>query len=181
LSATLETVRRVFVVVSGMPSLPLTLRLRSALCGLCPAVLCPFLICQLLLCPLLLAQIAVDGTLVGDESDYGAVLSVQCTNTQYGNATNGDARLATGGSEIDQVFGVVRDNRLFVLITGNLGRGTLRAYYAQLTAGAAGKKCEVGLQRNQCCPRQKVDGHVPRIFPKVGSGKCGSGRSSRRQ
>jgi hypothetical protein len=66
------------------------------------------------------AQIAIDGTLVGDEADYGAAKSVQNTNTGYGNATNGNARVANGGSEIDQVFATVKDGRLNVLITGNL-------------------------------------------------------------
>lgn len=66
------------------------------------------------------AQIAIDGTLVGDEADYGPAKSVQNTNTGYGNATNGNVRVANGGSEIDQVFASVKDGRLNVLITGNL-------------------------------------------------------------
>ncbi|MDZ4658253.1 MAG: hypothetical protein SH868_11805 [Bythopirellula sp.] len=66
------------------------------------------------------AQIAVDGTFVGDEADYGAARSVQNTNTGYGNSTNGDPKAATGGSEIDRVFATVRADRLYVLITGNL-------------------------------------------------------------
>lgn len=66
------------------------------------------------------AQIAVDGTFVGDEADYGTARSVQNTNTGYGNSTNGDPKAATGGSEIDQVFATVRADRLYVLITGNL-------------------------------------------------------------
>ena len=65
-------------------------------------------------------QIAVDGTYVGDEADYGAARSVQNTNTGYGNSTNGDPKAAKSGSEIDQVFANVRDDRLYVLITGNL-------------------------------------------------------------
>jgi len=71
-------------------------------------------------CPPAAAQIAVDGTLVGDEAVYGAARSVQNTNTQFGNATNGDPRIADNGSEIDQVFAAVAENRLFVLVTGNL-------------------------------------------------------------
>jgi hypothetical protein len=66
------------------------------------------------------AQIAIDGTLAGDEADYGPAKSVQNTNTGYGNATNGNVRVANGGSEIDQVFAAVKDGRLNVLITGNL-------------------------------------------------------------
>jgi hypothetical protein len=65
-------------------------------------------------------QIAVDGTLVGDEADYGSARSVQNTNTGYGNAMNGDSRYANGGSEIDQVFARILENRLYVLVTGNL-------------------------------------------------------------
>lgn len=62
----------------------------------------------------------VDGGLTGDATFYGAALSVQNTNTQYGNATNGDPRFANGGSEIDQVFGYVSGSRLHVLVAGNL-------------------------------------------------------------
>lgn len=65
-------------------------------------------------------QIVVDGTLVGDESAYGSARSIQNTNTGYGNSTNGDSRAAKSGSEIDQVFGRVLGDRLYVLITGNL-------------------------------------------------------------
>jgi hypothetical protein len=68
------------------------------------------------------AEIIVDGTYVGDEADYGPAKSVQNTNTGYGNATNGDPKEAISGSEIDQVFAVVKDGRLNVLITGNLER-----------------------------------------------------------
>ena len=67
-----------------------------------------------------MGQIVVDGTLAGDETKYGASLSVQNTNTQYGNATNGDPRYANGGSEIDQVFATVSAGQLFVLVAGNL-------------------------------------------------------------
>ncbi len=66
------------------------------------------------------AEIAIDGAFVGDEAVYGAALSVQNTNTQYGNASNGDPRIALGGSEIDQIFARVVNGRLNVLITGNL-------------------------------------------------------------
>jgi hypothetical protein len=65
-------------------------------------------------------EIAVDGSWVGDEAEYGAARSVQNTNTGYGNSTNGDAQAAKAGSEIDQVFAAVRDERLYVLISGNL-------------------------------------------------------------
>ena len=67
------------------------------------------------------AQPVVNGGLAGDEALYGAALSIQNTDTQFGNATNGDPRFANGGSEIDQVFGTVRGDRLYMLVTGNLG------------------------------------------------------------
>ncbi|WP_197525633.1 PEP-CTERM sorting domain-containing protein [Pseudobythopirellula maris] len=53
-------------------------------------------------------------------SIYGAPLSVQNTATQYGDATNGDARYAVGGSEIDYVAANVDSGRLNVLVAGNL-------------------------------------------------------------
>jgi len=62
----------------------------------------------------------VDGTAAGDESFYGAARSIQNTNSQFGNATNGDLRIAENGSEIDQVFAALAGDRLFVLVTGNL-------------------------------------------------------------
>ena len=65
-------------------------------------------------------QIVVDGTRVGDEAEYGTALSVQNTNTHYGNATTGDPRFSNNGSEIDQVFAAVVGDRLFVLVAGNL-------------------------------------------------------------
>lgn len=66
------------------------------------------------------AQPVVDGTAAGDEAFYGAARSIQNTDSQFGNATNGDLRYANGGSEIDQVFGAIADGRLFVMIAGNL-------------------------------------------------------------
>ncbi len=66
------------------------------------------------------AQAAVDGTIVGDESFYGAALSTQNTRTGFGDASNPDALLTGGGSEINQVFATVSGGRLHVLVTGNL-------------------------------------------------------------
>ncbi len=63
------------------------------------------------------AQIVVDGTA---EASYGAALSTQNTDTQFGNATNGDSRESWSGSEIDQVFGVVDGGFLYLTIAGNL-------------------------------------------------------------
>jgi hypothetical protein len=63
------------------------------------------------------AQIIMDGS---RDMNYGAPLSIQNTNTQFGNGTNGDAVNAGQGSEIDGVYGKVSGGRLYVLITGNL-------------------------------------------------------------
>jgi hypothetical protein len=56
------------------------------------------------------------------EALYGGALSVQNTNTQFGDANTGDPVNGGGGSEIDQVFGIVANGRLYVTITGNLER-----------------------------------------------------------
>jgi hypothetical protein len=70
--------------------------------------------------PVQAIQPVVDGQLAGDEAFYGPALSMQNTNTHFGNATNGDPRFANSGSEIDQVFATTRGGRLYVLIAGNL-------------------------------------------------------------
>src|SRR5688500_10308037 len=64
-----------------------------------------------------MAVIVMDGS---KDADYGAALSVQNTNTQFGNAVSGDPINAGGGSEIDQVFAKVQNGRLYVLVAGNL-------------------------------------------------------------
>ena len=52
---------------------------------------------------------------------YGPALSVQNTQTQFGDNSSPDLiATASGGSEINQVFGVVANGRLYVTITGNL-------------------------------------------------------------
>jgi len=52
--------------------------------------------------------------------EYGAALSTQNTNTQFGNATSGDPINGGGGSELDQVFGYISGGRLYVTLAGNL-------------------------------------------------------------
>jgi hypothetical protein len=64
----------------------------------------------------------IDGTA---DAEYGAALSVQNTQTQFGDNNRGDlVDTEGGGSEIDQVFGVVANdgikNRLYLTIAGNL-------------------------------------------------------------
>jgi hypothetical protein len=63
------------------------------------------------------AQIVMDGS---KDAAYGAALSIQNTNTQFGNGTTGDPINGGGGSEIDQVFARVAGGRLHVLVAGNL-------------------------------------------------------------
>jgi hypothetical protein len=67
-----------------------------------------------------LAVPVIDGT---KDAEYGAALSVQNTNTQFGDNNLGDF-IATrnGGSEIDQVFGLISGGRMYITITGNLER-----------------------------------------------------------
>ncbi len=68
--------------------------------------------------PLAVAQPVIDGTADGL---YGAALSVQNTATHFGDNTSADLHLtAAGGSEINQVFGTIANDRLYVTITGNL-------------------------------------------------------------
>ena len=54
------------------------------------------------------AQIVMDGT---KDAAYGPALSIQTTNTQFGNATNGDPINGGGGSEIDAVYATVSGGR----------------------------------------------------------------------
>jgi hypothetical protein len=62
----------------------------------------------------------IDGT-ASVSDGYGTVRSVQNTQTQFGDNNGGDLiATANGGSEINQVFGVVANGRLYVTITGNL-------------------------------------------------------------
>ncbi|TWT48596.1 PEP-CTERM sorting domain-containing protein [Botrimarina hoheduenensis] len=68
-----------------------------------------------------MAQPSIDGSILGDQAFYGAALSTQTTQTQFGDNSSDDPIVtASGGSEINQVFGRVFNNRLYVMITGNL-------------------------------------------------------------
>jgi hypothetical protein len=62
----------------------------------------------------------MDGT---KDAEYGAALSVQNTNTQFGNAMNGDPINEGAGSELDAVYARITGGRLYVLVTGNLETG----------------------------------------------------------
>lgn len=64
----------------------------------------------------------VDGS-ASVSDGYGAALSIQNTQTQFGDNDLGDlVATRNGGSEINQVFGTVANGRLYVTITGNLER-----------------------------------------------------------
>jgi hypothetical protein len=62
----------------------------------------------------------IDGSL---DAAYGAALSVQNTNTQFGNAMNGDFINEGGGSELNAVYARVAGGRLYVFVAGNLETG----------------------------------------------------------
>jgi len=64
------------------------------------------------------AQIVIDGTV---DANYGAALSIQNTNTGFGDFGDGDGDPRTnGGSEIDAVYGTVSGGFLNLFIAGNL-------------------------------------------------------------
>ncbi len=91
----------------------------------------------------------VDGTLSGDEGLYGAALSIQNTDTGFGDSTLGDPQFGGSGSEIDQVFGAVANGRLHVLITGNLegvqgGAGQFNKLEVFIDSAAGGVNTIVG-------------------------------------
>ena len=60
----------------------------------------------------------IDGT--ASVADGYTSLSVQNTDTGFGNATSGDPVNGGGGSEIDQVFGKIENGRLYMVFAGNL-------------------------------------------------------------
>ena len=61
-------------------------------------------------------QIVMDGVV---DAGYGTALSVQNTNTGFGDSNLADP-IFGNGSEIDAVYGVVEDGYLKLMITGNL-------------------------------------------------------------
>lgn len=60
----------------------------------------------------------IDGT--ASVADGYASLSVQNTNTEFGDSIFNDLVASGGGSEIDQVFGKIENGRLYMVIAGNL-------------------------------------------------------------
>lgn len=58
------------------------------------------------------AQLVIDGTV---DAGYGAAVSVQTVQTQFGDANGVD-----NGSELDAAYATVCDGRLYIILTGNL-------------------------------------------------------------
>ncbi len=63
-------------------------------------------------------QVLMDGSLNGD--NYGSALSIQNTNTQFGDGQIGDTVEGGGGSEIDGFYAQIQNGRLYMMVTGNL-------------------------------------------------------------
>src|SRR4051794_15429292 len=83
------------------------------------------------------AQPVMDGHA---DTAYGNALSVQNTNTQFGDAVSGDL-VNSSGSEIDQVFGKVANGRLYVTVAGNLegfGQGAFNKIEVFIDSKAGG-------------------------------------------
>lgn len=69
-------------------------------------------------CNAVMAVPTIDGN--ASVADGYASLSVQNTNTQFGDADTGDAINGGDGSEINQVFGKIEGGRLYIVVAGNL-------------------------------------------------------------
>jgi hypothetical protein len=63
-----------------------------------------------------IAQPVIDGT---RDASYGTALFLQTQPTQFGNSTLGDPDLANG-SEINAVYGLVQNGKLYLFIAGNI-------------------------------------------------------------
>ena len=62
------------------------------------------------------AAVVVDGSA---DAEYGAPLSTQSTQTQFGNSNLGQPDFANG-SELDLGYGVIQGDKLFLFLSGNL-------------------------------------------------------------
>ncbi|NOY41105.1 MAG: PEP-CTERM sorting domain-containing protein [Planctomycetes bacterium] len=81
-------------------------------------VVCVVAITTTAMCGPAWAVTVIDGN--ASVADGYASLSVQNTDTQFGDATTGDPINGGGGSEIDQVFAKIENGRLYMVIAGNL-------------------------------------------------------------
>jgi hypothetical protein len=78
-----------------------------------------FFICGILATALVAGSalaITVDGVA---DLDYGPAIVTQATQTQFGDATTGLVDFA-GGSELDQAYGVILGDTLYIVLAGNL-------------------------------------------------------------
>ncbi len=68
------------------------------------------------------AQVSLDGSLLND--NYGTPLSIQNTNTDFGDALLGDqvADVEPGGNELDAFYAKIESGRLYMFVAGNLNR-----------------------------------------------------------
>src|SRR4051812_30122935 len=62
-----------------------------------------------------MAAIAIDGSY---DADYGAAMTLQTNNTQFGNNTNPDGT-SSGGSELDAAYAVIQNGALNLFFAGN--------------------------------------------------------------
>jgi hypothetical protein len=74
------------------------------------------------------AQITVDGTL---SPDYGSALSVQTANTGFGSGP-----AASGGNQLDAVYGAIQNGNLYLFFAGNTSDGNPLDVF--IDAGGAG-------------------------------------------
>ena len=78
----------------------------------------------------------VDGTVDGA---YGCPLAIQQVNTGFGDSVNGALDAAIGGSELDGAYGMIQNNVLYLLLTGNLeNNGNKLEVFLQTAPPAAG-------------------------------------------
>jgi len=90
-----------------------------------------------------LGIISVDGSL---DAAYGCPVSVQQLSTSFGKNTNTSV-LAAGGSELDAAYGLVQNNVLFLLLTGNIQNNGNRVHIFFMT-GPGGQNTLNGLNPN---------------------------------
>lgn len=112
------------------------------------------------LCGRAAAAPVIDGTASVDDGYVS--LSVQNTDTHFGNALTGDPINGGGGSELDQVFGKIENGRLYMVLAGNLETnfnkmdiyidsvvgGVNQLNGANLPAGVDKFCCSVGAMQN---------------------------------
>ncbi len=87
--------------------------------------------------------------------NFGCPVAVQTIATSYGKNTSTNAILAAGGSELDAAYGLIENNVLYLLLTGNLQDNGNRVHIFFMTA-PGGTNTIVGNQVN-CSQVTNVD------------------------